>query len=79
MRAQEHGFESFEEADDFDVDDDEVPLSPYELTEMQEERTFLPAKPPFKDDEVAERPSAVSASEGKPPEGSNPPEVPKSG
>lgn len=35
--AQEQGFESFEEADDFDSDDDDEFRSPYELTEMQEE------------------------------------------
>jgi len=41
MRAAEHGFESFEESDDFDVDDEDGNLaSPYELTEMQEEAGF---------------------------------------
>lgn len=39
--AEEQGLETFEEADDFDIDDEEgAPFSPYELTEMQEERTL---------------------------------------
>lgn len=39
--AQEQGLETFEEADDFDIEDEEgAPFSPYELTEMQEERTL---------------------------------------
>lgn len=35
------GFETFEEADDFDVDDEELLTSPYELQEMQEERPLV--------------------------------------
>lgn len=35
--AESQGMETFDEADDFDVDDDEEINSPYELTEMQEE------------------------------------------
>lgn len=35
--AQEDGYESFEEADDFEVDEDPDPLSPYEVVEMQPE------------------------------------------
>lgn len=37
QQAAAAGFETFEEADDFDVDDEEDPLSQYELTAMQEE------------------------------------------
>lgn len=37
QRAAEHGMESFEEADDFDVGDEDEWQSPYEMTEMQEE------------------------------------------
>lgn len=37
QQAQEHGFESFEEADDFEVDDDPDPLSAYEVLEMAPE------------------------------------------
>lgn len=37
-KAQRHGLESFEEADDFDVADSEGDLmSPYQMTDMQEE------------------------------------------
>lgn len=35
--AQRHGHETFEEADDFDVEDEDVPVSPYQMTQMQEE------------------------------------------
>lgn len=38
--AAEQGMESFEEADDFDMDDDDELRSPYELTEMEVESTF---------------------------------------
>ncbi|UOF76960.1 hypothetical protein [Microviridae sp.] len=38
QRAAEQGHETFEEADDFEMDDDDEFRSPYELTEMQEER-----------------------------------------
>lgn len=36
-RASEEGFDTFEEADDFDVDEDPDPLSAYELKEAREE------------------------------------------
>lgn len=36
-QAQQQGFETFEDADDFDVPDDDEFVSPYQLTEMQEE------------------------------------------
>lgn len=35
IRAQAEGFESFEEADDFDIEDDIEPFSPYELITEQ--------------------------------------------
>lgn len=41
-QAAEGGFETFEEAEDFDVDEDEDFRSPYELTMMQEERIVAP-------------------------------------
>lgn len=41
-QAQEGGMETFEEAEDFDVDEDEDFRSPYELTMMQEERIVPP-------------------------------------
>lgn len=37
-QAADTGMETFEEADDFDVDEDPDPLSQYELREMAEER-----------------------------------------
>lgn len=40
--AQSRGFETFEEADDFNIDEDPDPLSPYEVTEMQQEAAFAP-------------------------------------
>lgn len=36
-QAQEQGQESFEEADDFDVGDDDEIQSPYEMVELKEE------------------------------------------
>lgn len=42
--AAEDGMETFEESDDFVVDDEEEYVSPYEMTEMQEERAFSPAE-----------------------------------
>lgn len=46
-RAEEHGMESFEEADDFDVPDDEddnmdLWESQYQMTEMQEQYFEIP-------------------------------------
>lgn len=39
--AQNAGFETFEEADDFDVDEEEVEfVSPYEIMEMSDEQSF---------------------------------------
>ncbi|MEM2002530.1 MAG: hypothetical protein QXT77_07805 [Candidatus Methanomethylicaceae archaeon] len=39
--AENAGFETFEEADDFDVDDEEVEfVSPYEILEMSDEQSF---------------------------------------
>lgn len=35
--AQDSGMETFEEADDFEVDEDPDPLSPYEVMEMEPE------------------------------------------
>lgn len=36
-QAEDRGFDSFEEADDFEMDEDPDPLSRYELTPAQEE------------------------------------------
>lgn len=39
-QAAESGWESFDDANDFEVDEDPDPVSQYELTDMQEERGF---------------------------------------
>lgn len=49
--AADHGLETPEEADDFDIDEEELDLSKYELTVMQEEAPIhrprkKPAEPP---------------------------------
>lgn len=65
QRAQEHGHESFEEADDFDVEDEDEWQSPYELMEMQEERP-IPAEPVVAAQQKEETSSGVSPSDEKP-------------
>lgn len=45
-QAADSGFESFEESDDFEVDEDPDPLSQYELREMVEERPKSPVEAP---------------------------------
>lgn len=45
-RAAADGVESFEEADDFEVEDEEEFISPYELHEMQEEFVLEPKAAP---------------------------------
>ena len=59
--ADDSGHESFEDADDFDIDDDALPHSPYEMVDMQEDRPFYPDAP---------NPNA-SPAEQKPPETSS--------
>lgn len=62
--AQEQGFESFEDADDFDVDDyDPDPLSPYELSEMQEEAQFRDASDLEKGVDRTTGPASIPAEE----------------
>lgn len=39
--AKDLGFETLEEADDFDIADEEDPLSQYEMSEMQEEEPII--------------------------------------
>lgn len=39
-QAQESGHETFEEADDFEVDDDPIPLSEHELDDDQQQASF---------------------------------------
>lgn len=65
LTAQGEGMETFEEADDFEVDEDPDPLSQYELREMAEERPKPPAeapkeKPP-ESAKSAEAPASTSA------------------
>lgn len=55
--AENAGFETFEEADDFDVDEEEVEfISPYEILEMSDEQSF--------GRESIEGPSGASGQEG---------------
>lgn len=59
--GESQGQETFEESDDFDIDDDEL-SSPYELTEMQEE--FIPEPPETPSEtphEAAHAPSTLPA------------------
>lgn len=52
--AQDAGYESFEEADDFEVDDDEGELvSPYEMTDMQAEAPVAGLEPAVKREDGA--------------------------
>lgn len=80
--AAQAGFETFEESDDFSVDEDEF-ASPHELSELQEETPFpdkkevASGKPKEVDSGVAAPPVAPVA--GTPPEGVKPAEVPKVG
>lgn len=55
--ASRHGLETFEEADDFVVDDaDDFLPSQYQLTDMQEERMLVPrSKEGRKDAKISER------------------------
>lgn len=51
------GFETFEEADDFDVGDDYDPKSPWELTADQEEFSLSKAPPEAKEAAQASKPA----------------------
>lgn len=64
QRAAEHGMESFEEADDFDVGDEDEWQSPYEMTEMQEE-TPPPTAEPVQGVNREGAPAGVSPSDPK--------------
>lgn len=44
-QAQSRGMESFDDADDFDMDDDDLPFSPYEIIDMKPEEV-IPSEPP---------------------------------
>lgn len=58
------GAETFEEADDFDVDDDGEINSPYQMSQMQEEYYHEPARA------VPERPNRRASDGNSPSEGS---------
>lgn len=46
-QAEQQAFETFEEADDFEVDDEPPdPISRYEMSELQEEAEYVDADPP---------------------------------
>lgn len=65
-QAADTGMETFEEADDFEVDEDPDPLSQYELREMAEERPKPRVEAP--QEKPAEQPKAdVSTSNSTPP------------
>lgn len=46
IQAEESGHETFQEANDFDVSDEDEFKSPYELSDMQEEYPISAAEPP---------------------------------
>lgn len=82
-RAQDQGAETFEEADDFDVDDDPELRSPYEITadhELAHELAKTKTPPPSKQDSPppggpadgppAAAPLSASAQSTPPPGGS---------
>lgn len=70
-RMQSRGMETPYEADDFDVADDvELPLSPYELREMQEEAPLerrKPSAPPPAPAAAPPEPRPAGAGGGAPP------------
>lgn len=75
QRAEDEGYESFEESDDFDIDDDEGEFaSPYEFQEMTPEAGDRDAsnlrtpEPPAKPSEPPEK-AAGAASTAAPDEG----------
>lgn len=76
-RAADDGAESFEEADDFDVGDDDPEefLSPYEVTELVPEATDRDAEPPPDPKERAPAQNPATPVESAPAAGSG--EAPK--
>ena len=78
-RMSDHGIETLEESDDFNIDDDEAePFSPYQLSEMQEDAEFNPktedGPPAEKDDPpVKEEPAPVKDTPPEPDPGGEPP------
>jgi len=71
QQASAEGQETWEEADDFEVDEDDDPLSPYEIPEAPLEalggvRQVDPAPPPDPKEKGSESP--VEAPKGKTPE-----------
>lgn len=69
-QALEQGHETFEEADDFEIDEEDSPLSPYELHDLEPPAPPDPvtAKPP----EAAGQPPAVPAASSEVPAASEP-------
>lgn len=66
LTAQGEGMETFEEADDFEVDEDPDPLSQYELREMAEERPKPPAEAPKEKPPESAKPAEAPASTSAP-------------
>lgn len=65
-QAADQGEETFEEADDFEVDEDPDPLSPYEIPEAPQEwpggvKPVDPAPPPQPGEKIAPEPATQAA------------------
>lgn len=70
VHAQKEGLETFEEADDFDCDDDE-PKSQYEMQDMEEDLAYVGTQRP-----VSSPVQAGQASETNPPAAAATPAAP---
>lgn len=66
LTAGAEGMETFEEADDFEVDEDPDPLSQYELREMAEERPKPPPEAPKEKPAEPAKPADAPASTSAP-------------
>lgn len=68
-QAYEKGNESFEEANDFDIDEDPFPSSPYEVQDMIDDPEPNPPEPPNKlgGSEGAEPPKGEATGDETPP------------
>ncbi|AXH74273.1 MAG: hypothetical protein [Microviridae sp.] len=73
--AHKQGLETFEEADDFDGDDEGEMVSPYQMTDMQEEHPYVKPSPksPEKPPVAPNTPSPTQTSATPPPVAPAPP------
>ncbi len=75
--SEDESVENFEEADDFEVDEDEPPIfSPYEVTQMEQDAEFSEYKEPDMDQQRKEEKTAESAPEEALEKGAEPAEKP---